>query len=189
MVGFRAPLSANLEVEEGGDAMWNMTAYYCTAEDALMTDHAKNAAVMWTGGKDSALALEEAANLGYSIDRLVTFVPKNADFKAHSLSILSLQSEATGFPLDLLEVGEPFFGSYRMHIRRLKEECGIDAVVTGDIDLVDGCPNWVRQCAEGTGVEVLTPLWDIRRDNAMERLLIRGYKSITPRSASTRSPM
>jgi uncharacterized protein (TIGR00290 family) len=147
-------------------------------EDGFMDKCGKKAAVMWTGGKDSALAFEEASTLGYCIDRLVTFVPCEADFKAHSLSVLPLQAEAAGLPLDFLKVEEPYFNSYRLHIQRLKDEFGIDAVVTGDIDLVDGYPSWVRQCAEGTGVDVLTPLWNIRRGDAMERLINRGYKVI-----------
>jgi diphthine-ammonia ligase len=46
------------------------------------------AAILWTGGKDSALAFFKGVNEGYSIERLITFVPPNPIFLAHPLEIV-----------------------------------------------------------------------------------------------------
>lgn len=144
----------------------------------------QTAAVFWTGGKDSALALYEVQLLGYRIKALVTFVPTEVKFRAHPLSILQKQAEALGIPLQLVEIGEPYKESYRAAIRKLAEEQGIHTVVTGDIAEVNGYPNWIRECCAGikgkTGeeVQVLTPLWHLSREELLQRLLILGFKVI-----------
>ena len=47
-----------------------------------LLDPSSKATVLWTGGKDSALALYEARLSGYTIVNLVTFIPDGTDFLA-----------------------------------------------------------------------------------------------------------
>ena len=138
---------------------------------------ALHAVVLWTGGKDSALALYEAQRLGYQITTLVTFVPHTAHFHAHPFAVMQLQAQALGIPHQLVEVREPYFASYRAAIQALREN-GVTTLVTGDISEVDGYPNWIRQCAEGLDMEVLTPLWHLDRAEVLAKLREFGFEVI-----------
>jgi diphthine-ammonia ligase len=135
----------------------------------------KNAAMLWTGGKDSALALFEAGRSGFEVRCLVTFAPPKPDFLAHPLAFMELQAEALGLPHHVLPVREPFAEGYETHLRALRSDMGIDAVVTGDIAEVNGSPNWIRERSRPVGMEVHTPLWGRDRQTLLEELLSRRF--------------
>lgn len=143
-----------------------------------MNEMSKNATVLWTGGKDSSLSLYEAKLLGYEVRSLVTFVPSEAEFLAHPLGFMKYQAEALGLPHYTLEVSEPFKESYERAIHSLRERYGIDTLITGDIAQVDGYPNWIRECSEYSGINVLTPLWGSDRNELISRLLSYRFKVI-----------
>jgi len=138
----------------------------------------KNATVLWTGGKDSSLAFYEAKLLGYAIRSLTTFVPCEPEFLAHPLSFMKYQAEALGLPHYTLEIDEPFKESYKKAILSLRERQGIATLITGDIAEVDGHPNWIRECSENSGIDVLIPLWGFDRRELIERLLSYKFKAI-----------
>lgn len=143
-----------------------------------MTGSTPNAAVLWTGGKDSALALYQARRAGYRVGCLVTFVPPERDFLAHPLAIMELQAEALGLPHILWPVREPFREGYEAGLRALKETMGIATVITGDIADVGGQPNWIRERSRPVGMDVITPLWGCDRRELLERLLALRFKAI-----------
>jgi diphthine-ammonia ligase len=141
----------------------------------LSTNNSK-AAVLWTGGKDSCLALFEAQKAGYTIAALVTFVPKERKFLAHPLEFLDHQSRALDIPHLLLQVDQPFRESYKEGISTLKNVWKIDTLVTGDIAEVGGSPNWIRECSEPSGMKVFTPLWGRDRLELLHQLLDSKFK-------------
>lgn len=139
---------------------------------------AGGAAVLWTGGKDSSLALHEAEATGYPVKHLVTFVPLGAEFLAHPLSVMKYQAEALGLPHHTLEITEPFKESYENAIRTLKVRFDINTLITGDIAEADGRPHWITECSISSRVEVLTPLWGCDRQELIEQLLSRKFQVI-----------
>lgn len=124
------------------------------------------------------MALYEAKLLGYEVRSLVTFVPSEPEFLAHPLSFMRYQAEALGLPHYTLEVNEPFKESYEKAIHSLVERHRVDTLITGDIAEIDGHPNWIRECSEYSGVNVLTPLWGDRRLELLNRLLSYKFKVI-----------
>lgn len=141
-----------------------------------MSDPLQNAAMLWTGGKDSAMALHEAMGSGYRIRCLVTFAPPNPDFLAHPLGLIKLQAQALALPHHILPITAPFDKSYEAGLRRLRDEMDIGCVVTGDIAEVDGNPNWIRERGRPVGLNVHTPLWGRDRNTLLQQLLDRGFK-------------
>lgn len=132
-------------------------------------------AVLWTGGKDSALALARCTETHGAVSYLVTFVPEGTvAFKAHPLERVDDQARALGIVHLAVPVGEPYREGYIAALRELRERYGIGTVVTGDIDAVDGHANWIRGCADAAGVDVLTPLWHGNRKALLEDLVARG---------------
>ena len=144
----------------------------------LMTNLPTKAAVLWTGGKDCALAMHIAMQSGFDVTCLVTFAPRDAHFRSHSLDLMRAQADAIDLPWLRMEIAEPYFDSYKAAIVQLRDEHGIEVVVTGDIAEVDGYPNWVRQCAEGSGVEVATPLWGLSRAEMLDALVRGSFRVI-----------
>src|SRR5689334_1567916 len=117
----------------------------------------RNAAMLWTGGKDSLLALREACRDGCTIRCLVTFAPPEGAFLAHPLRLIEMQAKALAVPHHVLRITAPYDRGYEMALRGLREQSDIDCVVTGDIAEVAGHPNWVRERSRRVGMDVHTP--------------------------------
>ena len=136
----------------------------------------KKAAVLWTGGKDSALALQVSLNL-YDIRRLVCFVPADErQFYAHPTQLMELQARKIGLPIEFMPISEPYKLSYRQQIETIRDS-GIETLITGDISTVDGMPNWIDEVASGL-TDVYKPLWELDREAILDTLISNGFKVI-----------
>jgi diphthine-ammonia ligase len=135
-------------------------------------------AVLWTGGKDCNLALHNAKQGGHNIASLVTFMMGDGNFKAHSLDVMKLQAEALGIPHLRIPVDEPYKESYEDAISKLKEEQGIDTLITGDIAEIHGNTNWITERSKPAGLNVLLPLWHLDRIQILQRLFSLNFKVI-----------
>jgi uncharacterized protein (TIGR00290 family) len=133
--------------------------------------------MLWSGGKDSAMALYEAQNHGYRVRCLVTFAPPKPNFLAHPLSVIKMQSQALEQPNYILSVNAPFERSYEAALRWLKDEMGIGCVVTGDIVEVGGYPNWIGEPSRAVGMDVHAPLWSRNRTILLQQLVNRNFKT------------
>ncbi len=125
--------------------------------------------VLWTGGKDSVLALHQASSSGRRVEALVTFAPLSGAFRAHPERVMRAQATALGIPHRVIRLRPPYRVGYRRAFRSLQRD-GIRTIITGDIDQVGGCANWVRSIAEPMGLEVLQPMWRWPRARVLERL-------------------
>ena len=134
------------------------------------------AAVLWTGGKDSALAFQVSLNL-YDIRRLVCFVPSDGkQFLAHPTELMELQVQKIGIPIEFVPISEPYKPSYQQQIEAIRGT-GIEVLITGDISTVDGMPNWIDGVAAGL-VTVYKPLWELDRDAILDTLISNEFKVI-----------
>lgn len=140
----------------------------------LKDESKKRAVVLWTGGKDSVLALHETVEKGLRVEKLVTFVPEKPEFRAHPLDVMELQSQALSIPHECIRIVEPYMESYIQAIQKLSEE-GIDVLVTGDIAEVNEQPNWIRECSKCCNMEVATPLWGRDRKSLLHELFKAKY--------------
>jgi len=128
--------------------------------------------VLWTGGKDSALALHRAADQG--VTDLVTLVPPDAHFRAHDLTLMAWQARAIGLPHRQIVVEAPYREGYERALGELRAS-GIERVITGDIAEVDGQPNFVSSCAERVGMNVSLPLWGVDRRGHLREIVALGF--------------
>jgi diphthine-ammonia ligase len=62
--------------------------------------------------------------------------------------------------------------SYKNNIRRLKDDFGITVLATGD--MMDVSQGFMPRAVEGTGVELLTPVWEMERQKVLD--LVWHYK-------------
>ncbi|MFW9987453.1 MAG: diphthine--ammonia ligase [Candidatus Odinarchaeota archaeon] len=138
----------------------------------------KKATVLWTGGKDSALALYKAKNLGIEITNLCTFTPNDAKFKSHPIKFMSLQAEALGIPHYILNIEEPYDISYEEQLNYLIENTGISMIISGDISEIGDYPNWIIERCRSLNCEPFLPLWHSNRLELLETLLINKFEII-----------
>jgi diphthine-ammonia ligase len=138
----------------------------------------QSSAVLWTGGKDCSLALYEARRDGYEVDCLVTFAPLNPKFLAHPPGFIKMQAQALLLPHYIVSLSEPFEKSYEDALCKLRNEMGINTVITGDIAEVGGSPNWIRERSRPVGMNVHTPLWGCDRLALLQQQLATGFQVI-----------
>ena len=134
------------------------------------------AAVLWTGGKDSALALHLSLNL-YDIRSLICFVPAdNRRFYAHPQQLMTRQAQKIGIPIEFVPISEPYKQSYRQQIETIRD-VGIEVLITGDISTVGGMPNWIDEVAAGlVGIE--KPLWELDRGAILDTFASNQFEVV-----------
>jgi len=141
-----------------------------------MKADATTAAVLWTGGKDSALALHRARQQ-FHIACLVTFVPDPPrPFLAHPVECMRAQAAALGLEHRTVPVAEPLAPAYERAIAALAAE-GIGTLITGDMDRIEGHDNWIVERAAGL-VDVARPLWHADRADTLRELLDVGLRAV-----------
>lgn len=168
-----------------------------SAADCLM----ERAAVSFTGGKDCVLAMhlygsdkqlltavpQHEAGLRWSqedsqaacrrFSLLVTFAPPDAQFKAHPLDVIKAQARALQLPHELCEVDpEHPLESYKQHLHQLHQQHGITKLITGDI--LDVAGGFMQKAAEGTGIQLVTPLWQQPRCLLLQSVLDLGIRAV-----------
>jgi diphthine-ammonia ligase len=118
-------------------------------------------AVMWSGGKDSALALWRARRQGLNVDWLVNVydhATERVRFHATPIEAIARQAVAAGVPLVRVPTAwETFDASLRNAFTALAQE-GCRGVVFGDIHLAD-VRAWYEERTRAAGLEHVEPLW------------------------------
>ena len=118
-------------------------------------------AVMWSGGKDSALALWRARQRGLQVDWLVNVYDRATErvrFHATPIGAIARQAEAAGISLVSVPTDWPTFdASLRETFDGLIGQ-GCRGVVFGDIHLAD-VRAWYEERTRTAGLEHVEPLW------------------------------
>ena len=121
----------------------------------------KRYAVMWSGGKDSALATHRARNRGLEIACLLNFYDEASSrvrFHATRTELIAAQAAAVGLPLRQRGTSWAAFEViFRETLVELAAD-GIAGVVFGDIHLAD-VRAWYEERVRAAGLEHVEPLW------------------------------
>lgn len=119
-------------------------------------------ALLWSGGKDSALALDRARRAGMDVDLLLTFGDAQSGrirFHATSRQMLDHQVAATvvGRGLGVFTRWEQMPALLEQRLAELRQQ-GYLGVVLGDIHLGD-VRAWYEERVLAAGLEHVEPLW------------------------------
>jgi ABC transporter with metal-binding/Fe-S-binding domain ATP-binding protein len=138
--------------------------------------------VLFSGGKDSTLALHMAAEHEEAAC-LITLASKNPEsymFHTPNVHITALQAEATGLPL-ITKVTE---GKKEEELRDLEQaiaeaiiQHGIEGVVTGAIESVYQAERVQRIC-DHLNIWCLNPLWKGNQRRLLEKLVKKNFDVI-----------
>ncbi len=145
----------------------------------------KKAAVLFTGGKDSCLALHLAKLEGYDIRYLLTIFPCNFDsfmFHKPCLQLLEKQAEMLDIDLVIAEsegVKEEEVDDLKKLIKKVSErnEDEVDVIIAGGIASSYQGKRVERVCEE-LGLEFYSPLWNYKEGEVWDKLLKEGFQVI-----------
>ena len=141
-----------------------------------------NLAVLFSGGKDSCLALQRAA-AHYRVACLLTVVSRRADswmFHTPAISWTRLQAEALGLPLLTRATDgekEAELDDLRALLAEAQARYGIAGVVTGALASVYQASRVQRVCAE-LSLWCFNPLWQYPQEALLRDLLADGYEVV-----------
>jgi uncharacterized protein (TIGR00290 family) len=141
---------------------------------------ASRCAVMWSGGKDSALALARARTMGIPVDRLLSFYDSatgRVRFHATRVEMLEAQAAAIGIQLRAIPTTwAKMEASLRRELRSLTEE-GFTGVVLGDIHLAD-VRAWYEERVTAAGLEHIEPIWGEPPQQLLEQFVVSGGRAV-----------
>lgn len=138
------------------------------------------AAISWSGGKDSCLALLRAREAGVDVRSFVTTCDEGGASKSHALPPALIEAQVAAFGGAWWPVRVPARpGAYA--------ECfdttllalaagGHRQMVFGDIDLA-AHRDWIEPRCAAAGIEALFPLWGEARSRLAEEVLARGIRA------------
>jgi diphthine-ammonia ligase len=140
----------------------------------------KKCAVLFSGGKDSCLALHKSKDK-YDIKYLLAIIPENFDsFMFHKpyLSLLEKQSEM--LDIDLIIKGikgeeEKEVDDLKELIKEVKDD--VEVIVVGGIaSSYQG--NRIKKICDELGLEFSAPLWNYKDEKVWDELFEEGFKVI-----------
>jgi len=143
--------------------------------------------VLYSGGKDSNLALLEASKL-FRVACLVNIRPESSEsalFHYPASDLVDLQAEALELPMIKVESGdreEEQTRALREALWLAREEYGVEGVVTGTVKSVYQATRFQRVCDE-LGLWCFNPLWLMNEEKLIEKILSYGFKALITRLA------
>ena len=138
--------------------------------------------VLFSGGKDSTLALHLAAEKE-TVACLITLVSKNKEsfmFHTPNIDVSGLQAEALGLPLVREETAgkkEEELTDLAVAIAEAKSRYGIEGVVTGAVESVYQASRVQRICNH-LDLWQFNPLWKTNQKALLETLVAKKYQVI-----------
>ena len=135
---------------------------------------------MWSGGKDSALALDRARRAGLAVDRLLSFfdsTTRRVRFHATRVEMLEAQAAAIGIDLRAIPTSWPEMeASLGRQLASLRAE-GFAGVLFGDIHLAD-VRAWYEKRVTAAGLEHLEPLWGEPPPALLDEFISSGGRAV-----------
>ena len=139
--------------------------------------------VLFSGGKDSTLAIWYAMHQAHDVACLLTILPERADswmFHRPAIEWTGLQAEALGIPQVTARasgVKEEELGALKAELRTLVASRGIDCVVTGGISSEYQKSRIDRIC-DDLGVRALAPLWGLNPERLLTEQIEMGFEFV-----------
>lgn len=138
-------------------------------------------ACLFSGGKDSTLALHIAKQAGHEIVCLIAMRPENAEsflFHTPNMEHTKIQAEVMHLPLVLVPTSGKKTQEYKDLLRvlhALKKTTKIEGILTGAVYSTYQASRIQKMCAE-VGLVCFDPLWQSNPKAHWHELFARGFK-------------
>lgn len=138
------------------------------------------AAVCFSGGKDSTLAIDRAIRAGYRAPLLVTLYDGPSErVRFHGVPAKVMRAQAAALGLDTLlrpTTPETFERVFLETLAELRER-GIRDVIFGNIHLAD-VRAWYEERVRAASLSHVEPLWGEEPRALVEEIVARGYRAL-----------
>ena len=136
------------------------------------------AAISWSAGKDSCLALLRAREQGVPVSTFVTMCEPDGTSKSHALPGYLVAEQVAAFGAQWLPVRVAPGGYAKAFDATLQElrDSGHTHMVFGDIDL-QAHRDWLEPACARAGLQPLFPLWGEKRAALAAELVRRGNRA------------
>lgn len=142
----------------------------------------KKAVFNWSGGKDSALALQKVIlEKEYEVIALLTTIDKKANASTlHGIPvhILQVQANSLGIPLYIVKLNSKLQDDEGEMLQAIKhfKSIGVSHFIFGDIFL-DYVKTYREEKLDPHGIEVVMPLWDKTSKEVMKEFIESGIEA------------
>jgi uncharacterized protein (TIGR00290 family) len=138
-------------------------------------------AMMWSGGKDSALALHRARQAGLDIVELLTFYDLDSGrvrFHATPHEVIREQAGAVGVDKwhGVATTWPEMETTLRTELKAIRDR-GLTGVVFGDIHLAD-VRSWYEDRVRAAGLEHVEPLWGEPPSQLLDEFVEMGGRAV-----------
>ncbi|MDR0318563.1 MAG: TIGR00289 family protein [Nitrososphaerota archaeon] len=139
--------------------------------------------MLFSGGKDSTLALHLMIEKKMHIVCLITVISKNQEsymFHTPNVGVTVLQAQALGLPLISVNTDgckEAELADLETAMLQAKTRFDIEGVVTGAVESVYQRSRIQRIC-DKLGLNCFNPLWQYNQQELLEELLERNFKVV-----------
>jgi diphthine-ammonia ligase len=137
-------------------------------------------AVLFSGGKDSTYATWVAQHQGWDIATLISILPKNAEsmmFHYPDVQWTKLLVQALELPHHVLEVGNDELLSLKEGLAEIKQDLGINGVVTGAV-ASDYQRSRIDRICDDLALKSFVPLWHKDPRRLVADLKLLGLKIV-----------
>ena len=146
-------------------------------------DNSNKAAVLFSGGKDSAYAAYLAKKAGYELTCLISLFSKNKEsymFHTPSIQQVKKQAKVMGLPLVIKEtegIKEQELDDLENIIKQAKEKFKIDTIITGALHS-EYQASRIQKICDKQGIRCFNPLWHKDEIEYLHELLDAKFKVI-----------
>jgi asparagine synthase (glutamine-hydrolysing) len=138
---------------------------------------------LFSGGKDSVLALHIMKNMNYKIPCLISIISKNKDsymYHTPNMNLIDLQAKALDIPLIKINTTgkkEEELKALRKGLEIAKKKYNVNGVITGAIYSTYQRDR-VESISDKLGLKVFSPLWHKPQTEEVQELIKLQIKSI-----------
>lgn len=141
-----------------------------------------NAAVLFSGGKDSTMALYYALSKGEDVKYLLSMKSRNDEsymFHVPNIHITDLLAQAVDIPIMSVEtdgVKEEELADLKLAFEKLKSS-GVECIYTGALYSVYQ-KSRIERLGREVGLEIVSPYWHVDELEYMREIVSLGFKII-----------
>lgn len=136
------------------------------------------AAISWSAGKDSCLALLRARDAGVDVRYFMTMMDPDGTSKSHALppQVIAAQVAALGGRWHPVRTTAAQYAKCFDEALGRLHKAGCRAIVFGDIDL-QAHRDWLEPRCRAAGLKAVFPLWRLPRKTVAEEVIARGIRA------------
>ncbi len=135
-------------------------------------------AVMYSGGKDSTMALKYALEQGWEIDSLVSVKPKNTESFLYQYATVEwtvLSAEALGIPV--IQINSQKIGPKEEadELEQIFKKLKVDAILVGGVGLQKTQIREWRRVAGKFGIKLIVPYENLTSEELFDKTINSGF--------------